>query len=73
MKSKFGRRLTDDEKQDIQQLLISGILSHADIAKRYGVTAWTISKWAVKWHLRRGRGPLSPAHPMYRVKVTARG
>ncbi len=71
MKSKFGRRLTADEKQDIKQLLIAGILSHKSIAETYGVTTWTISTWAVKWNLRRGRGPLSPAHPQY--KAVARG
>jgi transposase len=67
MKSKFGRRLTADEKQDIKDLLIAGTLSHKSIAEMYGVTTWTISTWAVKWNLRRGRGPLSPAHPQYKA------
>ena len=69
MKSKFGRRLTVDEKQDIKDLLIAGILSHKSIAEMYGVTTWTISTWAVKWNLRRGRGPLSPAHPQYKAVI----
>jgi transposase-like protein len=67
MKSKFGRRLTIDEKQSIKQQLIAGTLSHKAIAEMYGVTPWTIAMWAVKWNLRRGRGPLSPVHPQYKA------
>jgi len=69
MKSKFGRRLTPEEKRSIQQLLTEATLSHKAIAEMYGVTAWTISTWAVKWNLRRGRGPLSPVHPYHKAVV----
>lgn len=65
MKSKFGRRLTAQEKEEIRHLLCSDPLSHRAIAEKYGVTAGTISGWAVKMGLRRGRGPLSPAHPQH--------
>lgn len=63
MKSKYGRRLSSQEKAEIEQLLFSGIHTHAAIAAKYGVTAGTISGWAVRLGLRRGRGPLSPSHP----------
>ena len=65
MKSKFGRRLTPQEKEEIQQLLASGYMSHQAIGERYGVTPGTVSGWAVKMGIRRGRGPLSPAHPQH--------
>jgi transposase-like protein len=65
MKSKFGRRLTLHEKEEIKQLLVSGHLSHRAIAERHGVTPGTVSGWAVKMSVRRGRGPLSPAHPQH--------
>jgi IS30 family transposase len=65
MKSKFGRRLTQQEKEEIEQLLVSGNMSHRAIGERYGVTPGTVSGWAVKLGIRRGRGPLSPAHPQH--------
>jgi IS30 family transposase len=65
MKSKFGRRLTQQEKEEIRQWLTSGCLSHRAIGERYGVTPGTVSGWAVKMGIRRGRGTLSPAHPQH--------
>lgn len=65
MKSKLGRRLTAQEKEEIRQLLYAGWLSHKAIAEQYGVTPGTISGWAARLGARRGRGPLSPAHPQH--------
>jgi len=65
MPSKFARKLSQTEKDQLAQHLRAGVETYPVIAARFGVSAWTISQWAVKLGLRRGRGPLSPTHPMH--------
>ena len=76
MPSKFSRRLSQVEQDQLAQLLSAGVETYSAIAARFGVTAWTISQWVVKLGLRRGRGPLSPTHPMHgalKSKVDSNG
>ena len=65
MPSKFSRKLSQIEQDQLAQFLSAGTETYSAIATRFGVSAWTISQLAVKLGLRRGRGPLSPTHPMH--------
>ena len=65
----MSKRLSKRQLEEIRQLLYSNYLSHKTIAEKYGVSPWRISTLASKWGLRRGRGPLSPAHPMFKKAV----
>jgi hypothetical protein len=62
--------LSAEELELVKQMLYTGILTHKAIAKRIGCSSWLISHTAVREGIRRGRGPLSPAHPDHKVQET---
>ena len=62
--------LSAEELKLVKQMLYTGILTHKAIAEKIGCSSWLIAKIAVRENLRRGRGPLSPAHSDYKVKET---
>jgi len=57
----------------MKQMLYTGILSHTAIAEKIGCSVSTVQQVAVREGIRRGRGPLSPAHPSHKVKEQTNG
>jgi len=63
--------LSIEELELVKQMLYSGILTHRAIAEKIGCSSWLVAKVAVREGLRRGRGPLSSAHPNHKVRETS--
>ena len=59
-------RLTDLDRECVKQMLYTGTLSHTAIAEKIGCSVSTVQQVAVRAGIRRGRGPLSTAHPSYK-------
>jgi len=63
-------QIPQEVRKRIIWLVTDTVLSYAEIARRVAVSQWTVCKVVRLANIRRGRGPLSPSHPMFKEKET---
>ncbi len=64
------QQIPQEVRERIIRLVTETVLSYAEIAKTVGVGQSTVCKVVRLTNIRRGRGPLSPSHPMFKEKET---
>jgi hypothetical protein len=64
-----GKSLPQFLRDEIIRLITTTTMSYTSIAALAGCSEWTVNKIARVENIRRGRGPLSPSHPLYKEKA----